>query len=532
MRNRKILCIATFCLFLLGSDEIFGQTFAKDIAPLIYNRCATCHRSGEIGPMPLTNYEEVRPFAQTIKVVTQSRYMPPWQPEVGYNHFLEENYLTDDQIDLISRWVDAGAPYGNTADEPDLPLFAEDSQLGIPDLVLTMSQPHLHKGTGTDSYYYFVLPTGLTEDKVLKAIELRPGNPQIVHHCLFFEDNLGIAAAEDAKSSEYGFDGFGNFGIAQVLNFKQYPGYVPGTKPHFYPEGQGQILQAGADLVIQMHYAPWPIDSWDQSTVNLFFADEDEVVDREVQEHIMLPLPATINESFVIAPNQVKTFHGEWRVNKKLSFMGLSPHMHYLGKNWEVYMEHPDGRITPLIKINDWDFNWQGAYYFDRLHVAEAGTTIHAIATYDNTSQNPSNPSSPPKFVSWGERTEDEMYYLPLYYLDYFPGDEEVRYTTSISEVFSSNDPLFNMKVFPNPLVSNQMGQVTLSIQRGSSFLIEVRDMSGRLHKTIRNGEFFSKGEHIITFSTAGLAPQMMIVRVVDINTRQEVSVPMLIQKS
>ncbi len=492
-------------------SQASGVTFAKDISPIIYNHCTVCHRPGEIGPFSLTNYEEVKSKASIIKYVTATRYMPPWKADPEYNHLLGETILTDEEISLISKWVDEGAVYGRAQDEQPLPLFPEGSLLGEPDLVLEFEQAHLHPGNNRDEYRYFVLPTGLTKDKMVKAIELRPGNPKIVHHALFFEDTQGKARQADANTQGYGFDAFDNssgFGVAEVLNNTQFPGFAPGQKPRYYPDGLGQKLTAGSDLVIQMHYAPWPVDETDKSKVNIFFAREDEEIDRQIDDHIMLPFPGVlINGPFVILPNQVKTFHGVWALHQDISLIGIFPHMHLLGQDWEVYIEDDKKNIINLISIPKWDFNWQGMYYFTRMMVVKKGWKIHAKATYDNTSENPFNPNHPPKTVSWGEGTEDEMYYLPFLYTSYQPGDEDLIFGEDDNSDLNirhhvSEDKL--LAVSPNP-VSSTMLAVTFEIQHGQPVSLQVFDQNGRLIRTLVRNEFYGTGRHITHLNTNGL---------------------------
>ena len=183
-------------LFLFFGGNLLGQvTYSEHIAPLIYENCSTCHRPGEIGPFDLTSYEDVAGQGQMIKYVTRIGFMPPWQPNPDYSNFLGESFLSQEEIDLIGQWVDEGMERGNIDEEPPFPDFPEGSLLGEPDLVLSMSEAHMHRGNNRDSYYYFVLPTGLTEDKIVKAVEFRPGNAKIVHHALIFEDTQGIARA-------------------------------------------------------------------------------------------------------------------------------------------------------------------------------------------------------------------------------------------------------------------------------------------------------------------------------------------------
>ena len=497
------------------STSTAQKTYTKDVASIIYNKCTSCHRTGEIGPFTLTSYEDAVNRAGIIKEVVSTGYMPPWKPDPDYNHFIGEYYLTESEKQNIIDWVDQGAEYGISTEEPDLPDFPEESLLGEPDLVLEFEQEHIHLGNNQDEYRYFVLPTGLTEDRVIKAIELRPGNSQIVHHALFFEDTGGTAASYDAQTPEYGFVGFGGFGTDEVLNRDQYPGYVPGTKPIYYPDGLGQKISAGADLVVQMHYAPWPIDASDKSKVNIFFADEEEeVIERFVDDRIMLPFDLEGGIfSFVIPPHQVKEFHGTWKLEEDRSLIGLSPHMHYLGTEWEVWLEDTNGDKINLIKIDDWDFNWQGGYYFTKLIPALKGSTIHAVAKYDNTINNPQNPSNPPKFVTWGEGTTDEMYYLPILSIPYNEGDEDVIFSDPTS---TDNPTLGNENwikpIFPNPI--NQ-GLLTLDfgLERGNTISASIHDIDGRLVRQLRSNEYYGIGTHKLLINSNTLNSGVYFIR-------------------
>jgi len=512
----KTYISVALALFLITTQGEAQVNFSEDIAPIIYKNCSSCHRPGEIGPMSLTNYEQVKNWANTIKYVTSIKYMPPWQANPEYQNYLSENYLTEEEIAKISEWVDNDTPRGDASLEPNFPNFPNESLLGEPDLILEMEQAHVHEGDERDSYYYFVLPTGLTEDKIIKAVEFRPGNTKIVHHALLFEDTEGLARESDADTPEYGFEGFGGFDTnsndLSILDQKQYPGYVPGQKPIRYPLGIGQTLGAGADIVIQVHYAPSPVDETDQSKINLFFADADEDVDRLTKERIMLPfdLPGGFL-SFIMFPNQEKSFHGVWNVNQDISLLGLSPHMHLLGTEWTVYLENTDGSITNLINIPEWDFNWQGNYFFQRFMVAKAGSKIHAIATYDNTSENPQNPSFPPQTVTWGERTQDEMYYLPIFFVDYKEGDEDIVFmddvNTSTKNVLNNKVTSFIHPIFPNPV--KETVNLSFNMGTGGACKISVQDLNGKEIKVLRNQEFFQMGGQQIQFDsrtfTAGL---------------------------
>ena len=509
-------------LFVVGFwGNIYSQpTFSKDVAPIIFKHCTSCHRVGEIGPMALTNYQEVRNWAGTIKFVTQNKVMPPWKADETYSRFLDENYLTAAQIKTISDWVVAGSPEGNSAETPKAPIFPINSLLGTPDLVLSFKKSYVHKGNGKDEYRYFVLPTGLTESKKIKAIELRPGNKKIVHHALFFADQSGKAKQYDDKTSEFGFspDDNADFKVFEVITRDQFPGYVPGQKPRYFPDGLAQILPANSDLVMQMHYAPWSINESDSSTVNIFFADQNEVIDRTVKDYIMLPFDlVTGPTSFILFPNQVKKFEGVYTVPADVSLVGIFPHMHLLGKNWEVYIENLDGTKTNLIKINDWDFNWQGGYYFDRYKIAKKGSKIHAFATYDNTLTNPNNPNNPLKIVTWGEGTKDEMYYLPLLYVPYKSGDENIVFDTHTSPVNDiQKGESIQAKVFPNPISSLQNNplQITFDLPSGMPVGIDLLDINGQQIRKLSDNEYFGPGQHIVHLQANNLTKGMYLIKI------------------
>lgn len=503
---KKILPL--ILILLMVQDIVEAQvTYTNEIANIVYNKCATCHRPGEIGPFSLTNYMEVKSYGETIKWVTGSRYMPPWKADPVYRHYQEENYLTDDQINKIAQWVDNGMPYGNANEEPSFPDYPEGSALGTPDLVLNFATRYLHKGNGTDEYRYFVLPTSLTENKIIKAIELRPGNKKIVHHALFFQDTTGKARSFDAKTAEYGFSAnTAGFDVNTVLLYEQYPGYVPGQKPIRYPESFGQRMNKNADLVIQMHYAPTPIDEYDSTTVNVFFADPEEHIERFVKDRILLPsdLPGGFL-AFNIPANQKRVFTGKWKTTQDLTFLSVFPHMHLLGKRWKVWLQKPNGTIENLIKIDDWDFNWQGGYYFNEAVIAPKGSTVYAEAEYDNTTNNPLNPNTPPIAIGWGEKTSDEMYYFPILHTPYKAGDEKLVFgqVTATADPKSEEDG-FTARIFPNPMRS-EMVNFEFKLSDANTLTIYLTDESGKVVRNLRKGEFYNRGYNFIHFDASQL---------------------------
>lgn len=506
-----------FLSILLGSalfTTLAAQpTFTEDIAPIIYDNCGVCHRPGEIGPMPLTNYQEVKSWGSMIQYVTGIKYMPPWPPEKSYSTLLEERGLADEEIQLIADWVEGGMLEGDPNLAPEFPSFPSGSQVGEPDLVLSFAEAYVHAGDNRDQYQIFVLPTGLTTDRIVKAVELRPGNRKIVHHAIIGLDISGQARIKDAQTSEYGYPSFGAFGVEPE---ELYASYVPGTKAKKYPLGVGSPIYAGSDLIIQMHYAPVSAEERDSTTVNIFFAQEEETIGRHVQHEVMLPLPSTlINGPFYMLPGEVKTFHGVWTVPKKVSVLGITPHMHLLGQDWEVYAVSPGGDTTNLIKIPEWNFNWQGTYFFDRFQVLEPGTEVHALATYDNSADNPLNPNNPPAFVTWGEGTRDEMYFLPLTYVDYQAGDEDFTFGEDILSDVDDLDLQFPKNeiqiVFPNP--ASEALNIGFSLSQNGPVQIDILDITGRSLRLLQQGVQYPVGKHVLKGEIGDLPNGVYLLR-------------------
>ena len=504
MKKAVFLCF--FSLTYIA--QVAAQNYSEDIAGIIYTHCSNCHRAGEIGPFPLTNFNEVKDRGQIIKFATSIKYMPPWKPDPSYKNYQHENYLTDAEIASIGRWVDNGMPQGDPTKEPAFPNFPKGSQIGTPDLTLTFAEAYTHKGNFNDEYRYFVLPTNLTSDKDLVALEMRPGNNNIVHHTLFWADASGKAKAADDATPEYGYEGGG---IQGLLLGEQLPGYVPGQKPNIYTNGMGQKLTKGSDLVLQMHYAPTGVDEKDSSVVNLFFAKTP--ARRTVRNHIMLP-NSLVNGPFKIPRDQVKEFHGVFKVPLKVSLLGIWPHCHMLGKKWEVYAITPTGEKINLIKISDWDFNWQGGYYFKNLVVLPVNSEIHAFATYDNTVDNPVNPNNPTKDVEWGEGTADEMFYLPISYVLYEPGDQKLILNNSDPKYEDIGIQNINTKiypVFPNP--SNSELKVGFVLNKDQNISLDICTPSGEKLKTAIQTKNYLQGQHVEYLKLDDIIPGVYYLR-------------------
>lgn len=503
MKNFLLLGVLLFGGLLNQAEA--QVTWAGQVASIVYQHCTPCHRPGEIGPMPFTNYQEASAYASMISFTVQTRYMPPWQPDPAYSHLLGERVLTPQEIQTIADWVQQGAQRGNPAAEPPLPNYPSGSQLGQPDTVISMAQSYLHQGNNTDMYRVFVLPTNLNETKKIKAIEFRPGNKKVVHHAILAIDQTGQGRQRDSLDPGYGYTQFFGFGFTPTED--NWYGWAPGAAAKYFPSNIGKQLPAGADVLVQMHYAPSSLPETDSSSINIFY-DRNNQVSRLEQIAAISPVNLT-NGPFVIPANQVRTFRGRFRVPSEVSLLSIFPHSHLIGTDWKVYAVRPGNDTVNLINIPQWDFNWQGFYYFPRLIRLPANTWIYAEATYDNRASNPNNPNNPPQQITWGEGTTDEMYLCYLGYVPYQAGDENIALSSEDrTGVLKLKTKLY--PIYPNPA----RGEVNLGFQlnQAADIRLSVVDLRGREVAQLRAGKF-EPGQHLVSFNCNQLASGTYLVQ-------------------
>ncbi|MHC4877004.1 MAG: redoxin family protein [Planctomycetota bacterium] len=380
-------------------SEQADVTFARDIAPIVFANCTSCHRGGAVAPFPLESFADVKRHAEQIRVMVELKLMPPWKPTRGFGHFRDEQFLTQREIDLFGQWVDAGMPLGNASEAPSPPVYADGWQLGEPDLVLSVPEPFLIPAEGPDIYQYFVLPTGLTEDRMVEAIEYRAGNARVVHHASFRYDDAGGARQLDAAFPGPGYQRFGGWGFPSGGTLG---GWAVGVLPQRLPAGFGRPIRAGSDFVIQTHYHPSGKREMDQASVGFYFAPPD--TRRRIAELFVA------NMELYIPPGERRfTHHAEYILPLPVTVHSVLPHTHLLGRELRAAATLPDGRVEPLIEITDWDFNWQGYYFYVQPLRLPAGTRIDFDVVFDNSAYNPLNPHSPPQLVRWGEESDAEM---------------------------------------------------------------------------------------------------------------------------
>jgi hypothetical protein len=375
-------------------------TYSRDIAPIVQKNCQECHRRGQVAPFPLETYEEARKRAADIALVVEDRGMPPWKasPHFGLK-FKDDRTLPEKDIATIVAWSETGAPEGDPRDLRPAPSFADDWTLGKPDLVLDIGADFEVPASGDDIYRCFVIPTNSDRDQYVTGIEFRVGNSRVVHHILAYVDVSGEARKRDAADPGPGYSCFAGPGEPVHGDLG---GWAPGIQPSTLPDGIGRSLPRGADLIVQMHYHPSGKPETDRTRIGLHFAR------KPIRQ--TLHWTAALNPGLELPPCDSNVeVKASWPVPVDLVAHAVTPHMHLLGRDIAMSLTFPDGRVQDLIKIDDWDFNWQYSYFFEKPLVLPKGTVLNVVAHYDNTASNPRNPNKPPKLVKWGEATTDEM---------------------------------------------------------------------------------------------------------------------------
>ena len=395
-----------FLLILVGWPAIAraqGQplTFNKDVAPIVWKRCASCHRPGEIGPFSLLTYNDVKRRTEQIALVTSRRIMPPWKPEPGKGEFQDERRLTDAELQTMQRWIAEGAIEGPAGERTPPPPAANDGwRLGAPDLVVSMPAPYAVRADGADVFRTFVVPIPVPRARYVRAIEFHPGNPRVVHHANLGVDRTRSSHQLDLRDPEPGYAG-------SMERDARYPegqllGWTPGQAPHPAPPGTAWRLEPGSDLVVQLHLQPTGKPESVQVTVGFYFTDtpptRTPVGLRLGSETIDIPAG---EREYVVADRYVLPVDVE--------VLAVQPHAHNLARRMEASATLPDGTTRWLIAIGDWDFRWQDVYRYAAPFVLPKGTTIAMRYTYDNSAANARNPHRPPARVVWGQNTTDEM---------------------------------------------------------------------------------------------------------------------------
>jgi Flp pilus assembly protein TadD len=401
-------------------------SFNQHIAPIVHQYCAPCHRPGEAAPFSLLTYEDVKRHASQIAAVTRRRYMPPWLPEPGYGDFVEERRLTDTQIQLIQDWVKQGSPAGSPANAPPIPQFTSEWRLGKPDLVLQVAQPYQLAASGPEVFWNFVIPVPITATRWVRAVEIRPGAPRVIHHASIIVDRSRSARRRE-KTRGAGFPGM-DLTVAETTFDPDgtFLAWKPGSVPLVEPDGMAWRADPKMDLVFNVHLRPSGKPETVSPSIGLYFTDKPQTkfpMLLELEHDGGIDIPPGDRDYLV---------QDDFRAPLDLNVLAVYPHAHYLATLMEGYATLPDGTRKWLIRIPEWDLNWQGVCHFKQPVYLPRGTVISMRFHYDNSAENVRNPNKPPQRVRGGSRANDEMGNLWLQVLPAAEGDQRAALAEAV----------------------------------------------------------------------------------------------------
>jgi len=375
-------------------------TFNKDIAPIIWSRCATCHRPEAVAPFSLVSYRDVTQRATSISVVIARRLMPPWKPEAGKGEFADDRRLSDRERNAIQQWIAEGMPEGNPADLPPMPSWSSVWQLGTPDLIVALPEPFDVPGDGGDLFRTFVLPLATSRIRYVRALEFRPANVRVVHHASFGIDRTRSSRLLDERDPGPGY-------VGGMVSEARYPeghllGWTPGQAPREVPAGAPWRLEPGSDLVAQLHLQPTGKPESLMFSIGIYFTD---------QPPTRTPVGLRLgSETIDIPPGRSDyTIEDSYVTPVDVEVVAIQPHAHNLARRMSATATLPDRSTRWLIEIADWDFRWQDVYRYASPLVLPKGTAIAMRYVYDNSASNIRNPHHPPERVVWGQNSSDEM---------------------------------------------------------------------------------------------------------------------------
>jgi Flp pilus assembly protein TadD len=392
-------------------------TWSRQIAPILYNNCTTCHHPGGAGPFSLLTYDNARRWSAQILTVTQSRFMPPWLPEPGYGDFADNRRLSDQDLANIKRWVSAGMPEGVAAEAPPPPKYTSEWQLGPPDLILTAPHSFTVPADGQDLFRNFIYPVNVTRTRYVRAVEILPGNARVVHHANILIDRTAELRRQHPDNWQAGIPGM-ELEIGSGDRFdpdSHFLFWKPDTPAVVEPPGMPWRIDPGNDLILNTHLKPTGRVETVQPRIGLYFTDKPPT---RAPKLLQLEHDAALN---IPAGDSHFVIEDELRLPIAVYALGIYPHAHYLGKQLEAWSIAPDGKRTQLILIKDWDIDRQSVYSYRQPLLLPAGSVLHMRYVYDNSAGNPRNPASPPIRVHNGNRSTDEMGHLWLQVLPVHP---------------------------------------------------------------------------------------------------------------
>ncbi len=385
-------------------DKGSSPTFYRDVLPILQNHCQSCHRPGEIAPMPLVTYRQTQPLAGKIAAVVQMKMMPPWFANPRYGHFANDSSLTDQQIQTMVEWAESNTPGGDPHDAPAPKNWAAGWNIAEPDVIVKMTKPVPLPANGEVEYTYEIAPTHFAADRWVQMAELRPSSPAHVHHAVVYirppDSNWLKHAPVGTPFTASMLTDPDERGQAHETTSDLLLVYAPGSSPDQWSDGMAKFVPAGSDLVFQMHYTTNGKADDDQTSIGLVFAKsppKQRVITLQLNNHALLIPPGA--DDFRVEV--------QGTLPNDATLLSLFPHMHLRGKRFEYDIVHDDGTVEPLLRVN-YHFHWQLSYRLAEPRLLKAGTRLRAVAWYDNSRNNPHNPD-PEKTVTWGDQTSDEM---------------------------------------------------------------------------------------------------------------------------
>ncbi|HLG02094.1 MAG TPA: hypothetical protein VI731_00775 [Bacteroidia bacterium] len=505
--------ILIFLAAFTFSTTAISQTpnWADDVAPILFSNCTKCHNPSGAAPFSLLTYADAQNNGSNIQSAVVSREMPPWHADTSYTRFCDERILSQQEVQTIDDWVNAGMPSGNLSQAPPAPTYSGIAVLSNADHVAQM--PAYTVNTPSyDLYRCFVLPTNISTTEYITKVEVIPGNRNIVHHVLVYQDQSNTCVTLDNNDPGPGYTSFGGVGssTADLVG-----AWVPGQSVYQLPSNMGIKLLPNTNLIMQVHYPAGIVNGIDSTQVRFVFSSG---IVREVYlDPIINHITSLTNGPLYIPANTVQTFHGQAGVSIPATVISVAPHMHLIGTSIYSFVIDPFGDTIPMIRINDWDFHWQGFYNYRMPVKIPYGSQIHAYATYDNTVNNPDNPNaSNPQNVYAGEATTNEMMIIYFAYLFYQPGDENIIVdSTLISGQGADYGTIVQTpqlyQPFPSPASHNAQLNVSWYLPYETNLALELVDLAGRSVSIRRSHTHAGFGTDQL--STAGIAPGTYLLK-------------------
>ena len=438
------------CIFCCASAAADPVTYHGQIAPIILKDCAPCHRPGESGPFSLLTYEDVKKRAAQIVKVTSSRFMPPWLPEPGYGQFQEERRLSDAQIELFEAWVKQGTPAGTPRKAEDAQRFSTGWLMGQPDLVLRAARSYTVPADAGETFWNFIMPVPISTTRWVRAIEIRPGNPRVFHHANVILDRSHAARRRESAPGS-GFPGMDV--IFEEETFEpdgQFLSWKPGSNPVVEPDGMAWRADPGMDLILNVHLKPTGKEETVNPVIGVYFTGKP-------QTRFPMLIQLEHDRALDIPPGE-KDFlvTDEYRAPMDLNVLAIYPHAHYLAKTIEGYATLPDGTKKWLVRIPDWDLNWQGVFRYKSPVLIPKDSVVTMRIHYDNSTDNVRNPNNPPKRVTGGADAASEMSHFWLQVLPVTEGDHRAELQESVSAQ--------ELQKYPDDFTANfRMGDLLLT---------------------------------------------------------------------